>query len=338
MMSSTSNFTRNEDILTKCLLSYIVESPSELYINSIISASVINAVFFIIGCTLNSLVVVIYSMLKQLRSKLTYFPVLVLCSVDLVTVTLVHPLFLMQAIAEVLGSPKCPYKIVYFSAMYILPVMSASTLLVMNVKRYIAVVWPLRHLQISRKKKKFMLACMLFWLLVAANFVCRLYKPRYSQVFIMVCAVIASFLTLIMHSSMFYVSRQRRSLSNSTEDSSRNQIDFIHNLKIAKIYFLVVILSLICFLPTTVMAFAVKYPWLGSESRRSLIARVYMWASTIASMNSTLNCLGFFWANARLRKEAWNLWRRFFPSKPATSRANATSSSNWTDCIGRTIP
>ena len=203
MMSLTSNLTRNEVILTKCRLSYIVESPSEIYIYSTISCCIVNAIFFIIGCTLNSLVIVIYSMSKQLRSNLIFFPVLVLCSVDFVTVTFLHPLFLMQAIAEVLGSPKCLYKIVYFSALYIFPFMSASTLIIMNVERYIAVVRPLWHLRISNKKRKFMLACVFGWFLVAANFTCQLYKPRYSEAFTMVCAILACSITLFVYSSMF---------------------------------------------------------------------------------------------------------------------------------------
>ena len=325
-MSSQSNLTRNEDILTKCRLSYIVESPSEIYIYSAISCCIVNAIFSIIGFALNSLVVVIYSMSKELRTKLTFFPVLVLCSVDLVTVTLVHPLFLMQTIAEVLGSPKCLYKAVYFSALYAFPVMSGSALIVMNVERYIAVVWPLWHLRSSNKKKKFMQACMFCWFLVAANFVCRVYKPRYSQAFTMICVIIGCSVTLFVYSSIFRIARKRRSLRNPTEmfgdfaqDCNRNRIKFLHNLKIAKMYFLVVILSFICFLPAGVVVFAVKYPWRESESRRSLMAQVYMWTNTFLSMNSTLNCLVFFWANSRLRKEAGKLWHRLFPSEQTTS-------------------
>ena len=323
-MSSTSNFTWNEVILSKCLISYIVESPSKIYINNIILACVINAILFIIGSTLNSLVVVIYSMSKQLRSNMKFFPVLVLCSVDLFTVTLVHPLFLTQAIAEAVGSPKCPYKVAYFSALYIFPVMSATTLIIMNIERYIAVLWPLWHLRSSSRKKKFMLACVFCWFVVATNFACRVYKPRYSQVFTMVCAIIVCLIMLFVYSSMFRAARKRSFMRRSqeisgkfTQDSKRNQMNFIHNLKIAKTYFLVVILSLICFIPSSVVVFA----WQESEFRRSLMARVYMWTNTLLSMNSTLNCLVFFWANARLRMEAWKLWRRLFPSEHTTSNA-----------------
>ena len=320
------NFTTNEVIFTVCQISYIIESPSQNYINSTISCCVVNAIFLILGCTLNSLVVVIYSMSKQLRSNLKFLPVLVLSSVDLVTVTLVHPLFLVQAIAELLGSPKCLHKVVYLSTMYIFPVMSGSTLLVMNVDRYIAVVWPLWYLRILNKKKKFMLTCVFCWFLVAANFACRVYKQRYSQKFTMVCVIIACLITLFVYFSIFRIARKRRSLRGTEEmigdfaqDSNRNRINFIHNLKMAKIYFLVVIVSFICFLPVSIAVLAVKYPWQESESRRSLMAQVYMWTITFLSMNSTLNCLVFFWGNARLRKEAGKLWHRLFPSEQTAS-------------------
>ena len=324
-MSFQSNLTRNEVILTKCRLSYIVESPSEIYINSAISCCVVNVIFFIIGCTLNSLVVVIYSMSKELRTKLTFFPVLVLCSVDLVTVTLVHPLFLMQTIAETVGSPKCLYKFAYFSALCIFSFMSATTLFIMNIERYIAVLWPLWHLRIANKKRKFMLACVFCWFLVAANFACWVFKPRYSQTFTMVSVIIACSVTLFVYSSIFRISRKRRfprspeEVIGDFEQDNRNRMKFLHNLKIAKMYFLVVILSFICFLPAGVVVFVVKYPWRESESRRLLVAQIYMWANTFLSMNSTLNCVVFFWANSRLRKEAGKLWHRLFPSQQTTS-------------------
>ncbi|XP_028414396.1 uncharacterized protein LOC114537545 [Dendronephthya gigantea] len=324
VMSSNSNRSRNEMIFTKCQLSYIVESPSEIYINSAITCCVVNAILLIIGCILNSLVVVIYSMSKQLRSNMKFLPVLVLCSVDLVTVTLVHPVFLMQAIAEVLGSPKCLYKVAYMSVLCIFPFMSVATLLAMNVERYIAVVWPLWHLQSSNKERKFMLACGFGLLLSVANFSCRLYKPQSSKAFTMGFGIIVSLITLFVYISIFYVAQKRYLMKRSEEmigdfaPCPRNRMNFMHNLKIAKIYFLVVILSSICLLPVIVVTFAVKYPLQKSESRRLLIAQVYMWTNILLPINSTLNCLVFFWANARLRKEAWKLWRRLLksPSNP----------------------
>ncbi len=237
--------------MSQCLVTYIVESPSEVYINNTIAACVINAVFFVIGCTLNSLVVAIFSASKQLRSKLTFFPILVLCSVDLATVVVVHPLFFIQAIAEILETPKCSYKVAYFSMLYIFPGMSASTLLFMNIERYIAIVRPLWHMRIDKKKQKFMCACVLCWLLMVANLMCRLYKPSYSKAFTsMIGITIACFITLFTYASIFHIARKRRSSalheetnSDITQETSRNRSNFIQDLKIAKIYFLVVIFN-----------------------------------------------------------------------------------------------
>ena len=316
-----SNFSKNELTLNECLVSYIVESPSEVYIDSAISACVINAIFLSIGCAANSLVVVIFAMSKQLRSKLAFFPILILCSVDLATVSVVHPLFLVQAIAEVQGSPNCLYKVAYFSALYIFPGMSATTLLLMNLERYIAIVWPFRHLRISDKRQKFTLACVLLWLLMAANLACRLNKPVYSKVFTMAGVSVACLITLFIYVSMFQVARTR----HSEQDTSENRRNFIHDLKIAKMYFLVVVLWFVCYLPIGIVVFATKYPWRENEARRSLLAQVYMWVNTFLSMNSTLNCLVFFWANARLRKEGSKLWQRLFRSAQTGSRKNSDS-------------
>ena len=326
-----ANSTTNElTIMNRCLASYIVESPSESYINNTIAACVVNAVFFVLGCTLNLLVVVIFSVSKELRSKLSFFPILVLSSVDLATVIVVHPIFLLQAISEILKIPKCTYKVAYFSVLYIFPGISASTLLLMNIERYIAIARPLWHLRIGQKKQKFVCACVVCWLLMVANLICRLFKPPYSKAFTMVGISIACLITLFTYASIFKVSRTRRSLplqeqtsSDATQETRKNKTSFIHDLKIAKIYFLVVMLSFICYLPTGVVVFATKYPWRENEAKRTLLAQVYTWTNTFISLTSTLNCLVFFWANERLRKEAWKLWKGLVTSEQSPSSSGS---------------
>ena len=308
MASNRTNSTSNgeQTIMKQCLVSYIVESPSDDYINTTISACVINAVLFVVGCILNFSVVVTFYVSRQLRSKWTFFPILVLCSVDLATVLVVHPLFLLQAIAETIGTPECEYKVAYFSALYIFPGMSATTLLLMNIERYVTIVRPLWQMRFDRKRLKFMFICVLLWLLMVANLACRLYRPPYSKAFTMVGIGIACFIIAFIYASIFYVARNRS--SNITDETSRNKTSFFEELKIAKMYFLVVLLFLICFLPTGVVVFSTKYPWRENEDRRTLLAQVYTWTNTFMSLNSTLNCLVFFWANASLRKEAWRLY------------------------------
>lgn len=327
-----ANSTWSEQtIMNQCLVSYIVESPSETYINITIAACVINAIFLVLGFTLNLLVVVIFSSCQQLRSKLTFFPILVLCSVDLATVVVVHSLFLLQAVAEIRKTPKCSYKVAYFSALYIFPGMSGSTLLLMNIERYISIVRPLWHFRNDRKKQKFMCACVLCWLLMLANLTCRLFKPSYSKAFTMAGVSIACLITLFIYVSIFYVARNRRCLrvneetnAHITQETSGNRTNFLHDLKIAKMYFLVVILSFICYLPIGIVVFATKYPWRENEARRTLLAQVYTWANTFLSINSSLNCLVFFWANARFREEARKLWKRVFTSEQSSSPSSST--------------
>lgn len=333
MDSNHSNSTNNEQtIMNQCLVSYIVESPSEAYITTTICACIINAVFFVLGCTLNTLVVVTFSVSKQLRSKWAFFPIFVLCSVDLVTVLVVHPLFLLQAIAEILKIPKCLYKVVYFSALYIFPGMSGTTLLLMNIERYITIVRPFWQIRFDRKRLRFMLICVFLWLLMVANLACRLYKPPYSKAFTMVGISIACFIILFIYASIFRVARNRFSAfneepnANITQETNRKKTSFVQDLKIAKMYFLVVVLFFICFLPTGVVVFATQYPWKENESRRTLLAQVYTWTNTFMSINSTLNCLVFFWANASLRKEAWKLCKGYSALQESSSNAQQRQS------------
>lgn len=327
MENESQRNSSHEMNLTKCLVSYIVKSPSQSYINNVIAACLINGIFLIVGCFLNMMVVVVFCKSKQLRSKMTLFPLLVLCSVDLATVLVVHPLFLVETITEVKKTPKCLYKVIYFSALYIFPATSISTLCLMNIERYIAIVKPFWYLQVSKKKQKFFFACIICWLLMAGNLSCRLIKPPYSKAFTMVVICIACLISLFTYGSIFYVARNRRrfpvsedtSSESSEDDIRRRKANFLNDLKVAKTYFIAISISFICYLPIGIVVFATNYPWQKNETRKALLVEVYIWADTLLTLSSTFNCLVFFWANTGLRKQAWRLWSLGLTSNESSS-------------------
>ena len=91
-----------------------------------------------------------------------------------------------------------------------------------------------------------------------------------------------------------------------------NMAAFLRELKMAKTYFIIVVLAFVCFLPTGIVLFGFKEPWDESEKERGAITPAHAWTNTLVAMNSTLNCLIFFWANKHLRKEAVKLVKNFF--------------------------
>ena len=136
------NFSDGKLVVEKCLISYVVHSPTSSYTWSNIAACAVNIIFAIAGTILNSLVLYIFWKSSKLRSKLSYLIIMLLSSIDLAVVTIVHPLSLLQAIREIYGTPQCIYKISYLSAIYFFTGMSISTLLMLNIERYTAIIHP----------------------------------------------------------------------------------------------------------------------------------------------------------------------------------------------------
>ena len=139
------NFSDAKLVLEKCLVSYVVHSPNLSYIRTIIAACAVNIIFAIAGTILNSLVLYIFWKSTKLRSKLSYFVIMLLCPADLAVVIIVHSTFLLQAINEINGTPNCMHETSYMFSLYFFTGMSLSTLLILNMERYTAIIHPFWH-------------------------------------------------------------------------------------------------------------------------------------------------------------------------------------------------
>ena len=81
--------------------------------------------------------------------------------------------------------------------------------------------------------------------------------------------------------------------NNSDQESPGNLIACLRELKMAKTYVLVVSLCFICYLPAVVVS-GIHNRLDQSDKTPDTVVNATDWATTLASMNSTLNCLVFF--------------------------------------------
>ena len=325
-----SNFSDVKLVLEKCLLSYVVRSPTLSYTWNSIAACVVNIIFAIAGTILNSLVLYIFWKSTKMRSKFSYFGIMLLSSADLAVVTIVHWTFLLQAINEINGTPNCVCKASYTSTLYLFTGMSISTLLILNIERYTAIIHPIWHRKTATKRRLIFIWITL-WLLNILNVVSRMFLPRLSKIIVAIVIFVLCFTTLFTYISIFRVVNKKKSFTpcntvghstsraNCQSEETRNIAAFLRELKMAKVYFAIVVLAFVCFLPAGIGLHALKYPWNKSEKERSSVTIAYTWTNTLITMNSTLNCLIFFWANRKLRREALKLVKRF-SSKENISR------------------
>ena len=300
-------------VLEKCLVSYVVHSPNLPYTCSIIAACAVNIIFGIAGTILNSLVLYIFWKSTKLRSKLSYFVIMLLSSADLAVVTIVHSTFLLQAINEINGTPNCTYKISYMFSLYFFTGMSISTLLILNLERYIAIIHPISHRKTSTKQR-LMFIWAILWLLNIANVVSRWFFRLLSEIIMLIVICLFCCTSLFTYVSIFRVVRKRKVIAdcdNCDNEVSGNIATFLRELKMAKTFFIIVVLAFACFLPVGIVIHALDYPWNESEKERVATTSAFTWTNTLTSMNSTLNCLIFFWANSMLRREALKLVKNF---------------------------
>ena len=292
-------------LLEKCLVSYVVHSPTPSYTWNIIAAYAVNTIFAITGTILNSLVLYIFWKSTKLRSKLSYFVIMLLSSADLAVVTIVHSTFLLQAINEVNGTPNCLYKISYMFSLYFFTGMSISTLLILNMERYTAIIYPIWHRKTSTKRR-LMFIWAILWLINVANVLSRLFFRLLSEIITGTVICIFCCTSLFTYVSIFRVVRKRRGIAgcaNCHGEVSRSTAATLREFKTAKTFFIIVVLTFVCFLPGGIVT-GLDYPWNESEKERVAITSAFTWTNTLTSMNSTLNCLIFFWANKMLRREA----------------------------------
>ena len=304
-------------LVETCHLYAVVHSWTFSTWNSI-AACVVNIVFAIAGTILNSLVLYIFWKSTKMRSKLSYFVIMLLSSVDLAVVTIVHFTFLLQTINEINGTPNCIYKVSYWSSLFFFTGISISTLLILNLERYTAIIHPFWH-RTTVTKRRLMFIWAILWLITVVSTVSLFLYWRLSTIITTTAISILCCTSLFTYTSIFRVARKRKrnTLGHHTNSGNRhgevsgNMAAFLRELKVAKTYFLIVVLAFVCFLPGGIFATVERFKSSWSETETEQISIAFIWTLTLVSMNSTLNCLIFFWANKMLRREAMKHFKNF---------------------------
>ena len=286
-MSISNN---SKSFFEACLVSFVVRSPSSFYISNNIAASAVNIVLGIAGTILNSFVLFIFWKSAKLRSKLSYFSIMLLTSIDLGVVTVVHPLFVLKSITTMLDSAKCLYGITYVIAISLFSGISAWTLFIINIERYFSIIHPVLHRN-HFTRRRFVITWFCFWLFVIFNVVSRIYLKFLAKVIPINLGIIV-FTSLYTYIAIFVVARKKM-------------------MKMAKTYVMVVSFCFLCYLPTVVLS-GIQNLFHQNKKPDSVLNSAMNWATTLMAMNSTFNCLIFFWGNREMRREGSKILKTYF--------------------------
>lgn len=323
--NASDNISTADNSVEDCYLTYVVRSPSTSYIVNSVVSCIVNTILAIMGTFLNLLVVCVFWKTPRLRNKVSYFTIMILSSIDMCVAIIVHPFHVVNSISEITGTSKCFYKMFYQTSAVILSGMSFLTFFIMNIERYLSIVHPFFHMKYITKDKCLIFSSLL-WLICIGTGIAPIFQLD-IQIFVTVLALIVIVGIFFIYVSIYHTARKGRHSklrassrgqqdvvvtepSGESEPSthSKKTVSFLHDIQLAKMYLIVVFSSLFLNLPNAIVLalFTDRVTTLDG------VVQAKIWTLTLVAMNSTSNCLIFFWANDRLRNEAWKICREIF--------------------------
>ena len=270
-----------------------------IYFINLIFIFAVNVFFFFSGVCLNSLVILSFWRSVPLRKKLCYFMIMVLSCCDLLTVLTNNPLMALTAMLRLTGkldvNARWPY--ISLKSTCIFLEFSLFALLVMNFDRYLATSYPIFH-RTSVTKGRFLtlLSILIIVDLTLAvmtinNFVIS------GQVYILIIYILFIPVMLFINYKLFLVIRKSRRNKRISPDMKKPFSP--KNISSC-------LLAVACVAVVTIPTFVYIGLRINSPETTNTLDNANLavsWATTIALMNCTFNCLIFYWKNKVLRTE-----------------------------------
>ena len=269
-----------------------------------------NITFAIAGILLNGLVLCIFVRSKFLRSQKSFFLVAVLSAVDLVVVSVVHPLAVAYLYSEITHNDVvCKYAMLYNILRQLLCSLSSYVLLTMSAERFIAVFCPFYYQRAITKHKMswcVALICLIIlgqWLLTV--------QVHWTRRIVVVIQISFLFLASGIIYTTIYITARKKHRHNYNISQSRELREqrrhFLKNIKLSSLYVLVTLTFMVCYCPT-LTAYILEYFIKPGDNLYPTFLIFRLWAQTFVTMNSTFNCCIYFWKNSILRTEAKKLF------------------------------
>ncbi len=257
--------------------------------------SSVNGLFFFIGIFLNSIVIVALLKSNQHLKSLCSFMILVLTCFDLATVVVCHPLIITSAYIWWTGD--YDYGNIYHrvkSHSSTLYHFSFRALLVMNIDRFLAVTYPFFHKQnVTRRRLMALLGVFLVTVLIERVL-------TYLHFFGIVCSTVESVFVAALLVAISFVNCKMYSIARGVRRVVTTGVSTS-------------ILAVACFVlfsaPLLIYSVIHSVPEILHEDNSMLFN---LWTSMFACINSSVNCVIFFWRDRRLREEGWKVLQSLF--------------------------
>lgn len=274
--------------------------PSTRSLNLIL-ISIVNGFFFFIGIFLNSIVIVCLLRSNQHLKRLCSFMILILSCFDLATVIVCHPLIITSTYIWSTGDyeqANIYHRVKKYSN--ILFHFSFMALMVMNIDRFLAVSFPFFHRQkVTRRRLMALLGVFLVTILVERVL-------AYRNIFGIICYAAEAVLVGALLVVIFVINCKMYKTAKTARRVATTGISTC-------------ILAVACFIVFSAPLLIYSAIQFAPETLHQDNGKLFsLWASTFACMNSSVNCLLFFWKDRNLRKEGAKVLEGFVKRELST--------------------
>ena len=277
----------------------------------------VNMIFMLLGIFFNSIVILCFWRSRKLRNSLGYFMIVFLACFDLAVVISTHPLIMLSTTTWLFQENQM-LRIINIDISIIFYGFSFSTLLTMNVERYVALTYPYFHRRLVTRRRLLMILSVSEVLCLVQYILAHRIRMLTVHVGSVSLLGISFILLAFLNYKIFMIARRIRKAEDCVTASLQlNEISNCptsalnlktrNNSKGTSTCLCTVLCFFVCCFP------ALLYHCVGLVSNLEWglweIANLEwnLWVRTFASMNSTFNCLVFFWKNTTLRNEAKNI-------------------------------
>ena len=299
-----------------------------VYFVNLIFIFVVNILFFFSGISLNTLVIVRFWRSVQLRKKLCYFMIMILSCCDFLFALTSHPTTTLTAMLWLteMFNVYPGWLVIQLNVSNICILFSLLALLVMSVDRYLATHYPLFHRTSVTKGKLLTFFAFLFFIQITVATISVNDLVISYQVGLLIFGILVIPPMLLINYKLFTVARKNRRNKVISPEMKKS-----FSFKNISGCLLVVACLLVLYIPNVVHIVL----RLTSKERRNALDKATLagfWSATTAAMNSTFNCLIFYWKNKTLRTEGMKVIKSIKicrrsqsrPAQPEQSHNNGT--------------
>ena len=278
----------------------------------------LNTSFMVVGIILNSAVIISLWRSSQLRKKMCYFTIFVLSCFDLGVVAILQPLLMLSTILWSMQMYSAQIQATQIYMELLLVGSSMSALLTLNIERFLALTRPFFHQTAVTKGKLTLFLALTIITGVALSLTWLFYSEAkfYLSLLITVFFLLFLFLLAFLNYKMLVIVKSKREdelrvapARLETPGNQERQKKRKRNFRNISTCCLVVGCFFCCSFPTIIYSIWSYTLKLQVNDRRRIL--FHIWASTFACINSTCNCVIFFWKNSILRREGMKILKCF---------------------------